>query len=203
MGLRYDFYENPSPKDSKKRQRLHARVVTWGTMRTDELAKRIHSMSTLTTGDIQAALVSFVEVMADELSSGRRIHLEGLGYFQLTLECPPVQSPREIRAESVRVKSVAFRPEAGFKERFRNVRLERAKDKRHSNSYSEIEVDGLLTGYFLDHPHITRRQFSALCGFTESTAKRRLRELVAAGKLRNGGYRNFPLYEPVEGNYRK
>lgn len=203
MALRYDFYENPSPKGSTKRPRLHARAITSDTMDTDELAERIHGNSTLTTGDAKAALISFIEVMAVELASGRRIHLEGLGYFQLTLASPPITSPKEIRAESVHVKSIAFRAEVGFKKRFTDVRLVRAREKRHSSRYSEIEIDGLLTSHFLDHPHITRREFSALCGFTASTAKRRLRELVAAGKLQNTGYRTFPQYEPVKGNYRR
>ncbi len=203
MGLRYDFYENPSRKDNTKRPRLHARVVTQGTMSTDEIAEQIHSRSTLTTGDAKAALISFIEVMAQELSDGRRIYLEGLGYFQLTLSSPPITSPKEIRAESIHVKSVAFRAEASFKKRFTSVRLERAREKRHSNRYSEIEIDGLLTGHFLDNAKITREQFSRLCGFTKSTAKRRLRELVAAGKLTNTGYKNFPTYEPVKGYYRR
>ncbi|MDH6306533.1 putative histone-like DNA-binding protein [Parabacteroides sp. PF5-5] len=200
MGLYYDFYESPSAKDTSERTRLHARVVTSGTTTTDELVETIHSNSTLTTADAKAALISFVEVMGKELSRGRRVHLEGLGYFQLTLSSPPVQSAKEVRAESVRVKSVAFRAETSFKKRFTAVELERAKTKRHSNRYSETEIDGLLTAYFHDHHHITRREFARLCGFTESTAKRRLQALLAAGKLRNAGYRNFSLYEPVEGS---
>lgn len=198
MGLYYDFYENPSPKDSTERPLLHARVITSETTSTDEIAEEIHNRSTLTTGDAKAALISFVEVMAHELSRGRRVHLEGLGYFQLTLSSPPVHSPKEIRAESVHVKSVAFRAEVSFKRRFKKVFLERSREKRHSNRYSEAEIDALLSGYFLNHPHITRYEFCRLCGLTDSTAKRRLRELVAAGKLTNTGYKNFPLYEPMK-----
>jgi hypothetical protein len=141
--------------------------------------------------------------MADELASGRRIHLDGLGYFQLTLTSPPIDSPKEIRAESVHVRSVAFRAEKSFKKRFRSILLKRSKEKKHSRYYSAIEIDGLLTGYFLDHAHITCRAFCSLCGFTESTGRRRLQQLVAEGKLRKAGYHNLPLYEPVKGNYRR
>lgn len=198
MSLRYDFYENPLPKDSNKHPQLHPRVVTSGTMNTSEMAKRIHGMSTLTIGDIKATLISLVELMADELASGKRIHLEGLGYFQLTLSSLPVHSPKEIRAESISVKSVVFRSEKSFKKRFIGIPMERVREKRHSNRYSDFEIEDLLAKYFLHHPHITRREFGILCGFTESTAKRRLNKLVADGKLQNAGYKNFPLYKPVE-----
>jgi predicted histone-like DNA-binding protein len=203
MSLHYDFYENPASGDSDKRPKLHARVVTDGTMNIDDLARYIHEICTLTTADIKASLVALVEVMADELASGRRIHLDGLGYFNLTLTSPPIDSPKEIRAESVHVRSVAFRAEESFKKRFRSIALKRIKEKRHSNHYSDIEIDGLLTGYFLDNAHITCRAFCSLCGFTKSTGWRRLHQLVAEGKLRNAGYHNLPLYEPVKGNYRR
>jgi predicted histone-like DNA-binding protein len=203
MSLRYDFYENPAPKDSDKRPKLHARVVTDGTMNIDELARHIHGICTLTTADIKASLIALVEVMANELASGQRIHLDGLGYFNLTLAAPPVDSPKEIRAESIQVRSVVFRPEKSFKKRFKGIPLKRSKEKKHSNRYSAIEIDGLLTGYFLNNTHITCRTFCSLCGFTESTGRRRLHQLVAEGKLRNTGYRSLPLYEPVKGNYRR
>jgi predicted histone-like DNA-binding protein len=203
MSLRYDFYENPVPRDSDERPKLHARVVTNGTMNIDRLAQYIHEECTLATADVKASLVALVEVMADELASGRRIHLDGLGYFQLTLSSPPVDSPRQIRAESVRVRSVAFRPEESFKKRFKDTPLKRTKEKRHSSRCSDTEIDDLLTNYFLNNAHITCRAFCSLCGFTESTGRRRLRRLVAGGKLHDIGYRNLPLYEPVEGNYRR
>jgi predicted histone-like DNA-binding protein len=107
MSLHYDFYENPVSKDSDKRPKLHARVVTEGTMTTDQLAQYIHEVCTLSTADVKASLIALVEVMAGELASGRRIHLEGLGYFQLTLSSPPVDSPKEIRAESIHVSDSA------------------------------------------------------------------------------------------------
>jgi len=182
---------------------MHARVVTSGTMETGDIAKVIQETCTLTTGDIKAVLDSLSNLMVREMSSGKRIHLEGLGYFQLVLSCPPVHTSNEIRAESVRVKSVAFRPEIGLKGRFRNVSLERSPVKRHSNVYSDIEVDGLLTGHFLDNTFITSREFQKLCGFTRSTATRRIKQLIMDGKLRKVGHSRFPLYEPEPGFYRR
>lgn len=203
MGLQYDFYHNPVPKGSNRKPRLHARVVTHGTMNTDEIARNIHERSTLTTGDVKAVLDLLGEVLFTELSYGRAIHFEGIGYFRLTLECPPVKTERDIRAESIKVRSVAFRPDRKLLARVRRIRLERVREKNKSTNYSEIEIDGLLTGHFMDNDHITRKDFQALCGLTKTTANRRLQKWVENKKLKIMGNHRSSVYVPVEGNYRR
>lgn len=203
MPAQYDFYKNPIPKGSNRKPRLHARIVTRGTTTTEKLAEDIHSRCTLSTADVMAALVSLSEVITDRLMDGERIYIKGLGYFQMTLRCPPVKTPKEIRAESIKFKSIAFRPEAELKKELKNTQFVRATYKNHSNRYSEIEVDGLLTGFFMDNEYITRREFQELCGFTKGTANRRLVAMIKEGKLKKEGLAKFPVYAPVPGNYRK
>jgi len=193
MALHYDLYENPLP-DGKRRKRLHARVVTQGTTSTDDLIYLIHNRCSLTPGDVKAALSELADVMEHELSYGRRVHLEGLGYFQLTLEMPPVREAKDIRGGSIHVKSIAFRPEVEFKERFQSLDLRRVREKNHSSACSEEKMDRLLRNFFESHPHITSREFRSLCGLTRSTAQRRLRQLVNEGKLRKIGHHKAPLY---------
>lgn len=195
--LDYDFYENPPRKGWYGRKRLHARVVTQGTTGTDELAECIHDCSSLSTGDAKAALVAFTEVIIRELSYGRRIHLEGLGYFQLTLDCPVIYDRKEIRAESVRVKSVAFRPEVHIKKHFKAVQLKRVSEKAHSKRRTAEEIEELLTRYFQKNTYITSAEFCRLCGLTKSTAYRWLKKLLADGKLLKTGHAGAPLYRQV------
>lgn len=184
MAVQYDFYKNPSPKDSKKRVRYHARVVPYGTVDTNKLAQRIHSRCTVTPADVKAVLSSLSDVVIEELKDGNRIHIEGLGYLQITLECPPIQSTKEIRAESIRFKSVAFRSEAELRKRLRIARFERAPRKNHSSGLvAGGRLDALLAGYFATHDRITRIGFQTLCGFTRTTANRRLKELRETGKI--------------------
>lgn len=111
MSAYYDFYKNPIPKGSDRKPRLHARVVTYGTTTTERLADDIHSRCSLSTADVMATLVSLSDVIVERLREGERIYIKGLGYFQMTLECPPVKTTKEIRSESIKFKSVAFRPE--------------------------------------------------------------------------------------------
>ncbi|MDF9829900.1 HU family DNA-binding protein [Parabacteroides sp. PF5-6] len=197
MSLHYDLYENPLP-DGNRRKRLHARVVTRGTTNTEDLAYLIHDRCSLTPGDVKAALSELADVLAHELKYGKRVHLEGLGYFQLTLDMPPVRDPKDIRAGSIQVKSIAFRPEIGFKERFTAIDLKRVREKNHSTPYSAEQIDQKLETYFQTHPHITGQQFQFLFHMTRTTAYRRIKQLVAEGKLQKIGHRRSPLYVKKE-----
>lgn len=198
MTAHYDFYKNPSPKDSKRRTRYHARIVPYGTTDTKELAQQIHSRCTVTPADVKAVLSSLSDVIIEELRDGNRVHIEGLGFLQITLQCPPTQSPKEIRAESIHFKSVAFRPEAELKKRLQTTTFERVPNKKHSSEITNDRIDQLLSSYFSTHTHMTRSDFQNLCGYTRSTANRRLKELRETGKLKNIGAKRASLYAAGE-----
>lgn len=203
MSAEYDFYENPVPPGSNKKPRLHARLVTRGTTGTEQLAEIIHSRCSLSTADVQAALISLSEVMIEQLRDGNRIHIKGFGYIQMTLSCPPVRSSKEVRAESIHFKSVSFRPEIALKDALRSTAFQRAKMKNHSSKHTETDMDGLLTHFFSENPHITRLEFQILCRLTKGTANRRITKLIQAGKLQASGLARFPVYEPMPGYYGK
>ena len=203
MSAEYDFYKNPIPKGSNRKPRLHARIVPRGVITTEMLSEEIHDASSLTTGDVEATITMLSKAIIRNLKQGKRIHIKGWGYLEMTLQCPPIKDPKEIRAESIQFKSVAFRPEIALKKELSTTRFVRAAHKNHSKSRSETEIDNLLTIYFSTHEYITRLEFQQVCRFTKGTANRRLTEMVKAGKLKKEGLDRFPIYVPVPGNYKK
>ncbi|MDR2921414.1 MAG: HU family DNA-binding protein [Tannerella sp.] len=184
MAIKYDFYQTPSLNPKEGKPKLHPRIVSGHTVNTDKLARLIEQASSLTEGDAKAALNAFCRIMTSELQAGNRVHLEGLGYFHLTLTGPAVESEKEIRAESIKVKSIAFRPEIGLKKQLRAAIIKREKRKNHSQQLSEAETDKILTDYFKENLYITRKKFQQLCMLTESTANRRFKKLLQDGKLK-------------------
>ncbi|MDR0750249.1 MAG: HU family DNA-binding protein [Tannerellaceae bacterium] len=199
MAAYYDFYQNPP--SAKRKESLHARVITSGTVDTNYLAQEIQEQSTLSTADVKGVLTALGEVAARHFKNGERIHIEGFGFFQITLSCPAVKTPKEIRAESVRFKSVVFRPESALLKLLGNIRFERVSEKRHSTNHSGEEIDNRLTHYFSLHPTLTREDYQRLGGYTKTTANRRLKQLLAEGKLQKAGFHHFPVYEPAKGFY--
>lgn len=203
MAVKYDLYYNPPREGDKRKPRMHARIVTENPAGTDKLVKLIHSRCTLTESDIRATLCSLKDAMADLLEEGRQVHIEGLGFFKLTLSCPPVKSGKEVRSEAVRFKNVVFRAEKELKDRFNTLHVKRAEVKKHSNAYSDIEIDDILTKHFMDNDYITRKDFQNIAGLRQTTAIRRLNQLVKEGKLKKEGIHKFPVYTPASGNYRR
>ena len=51
---------------------------------TEELAGRLSAISTVSKGDVFAVLSDLPDVMADILSNGRAVHIDGLGSFYLS-----------------------------------------------------------------------------------------------------------------------
>lgn len=194
MPVNYDFYENPKLPGSTKRTRYHARVITKGTVSSEQLAEEIHERCSLSTADVAAALLALSQITAEKLKDGYNVHIEGIGHLQLTLQCPPIQSSKEIRAESIHFKSIAFRPSASLKRKLQATRFVRQEEKSHSKLRAEEEIDQRVADYFQKHETLTRAQFQSLCGLTYTTAVRHLKRLREAGKIINIASPRHPLY---------
>jgi len=190
----YDVYESPSPDDSKKRS-LHVRLVTSGTVDTQRIAEDIHYSSSLTVGDIVAVLTQLSHHMKDLLQQGKRVHIDGLGYFQMTLKCPPAKSAKDIKGNMVSFKSISFRPESNLKKDLKKTSFVRSNRRNiHSQKLSLDQMKDILKEYFKDHSYITRSVFERLCSFTESTARNKLQQLTEEGILKREGIQRFPIY---------
>ena len=67
--------------------------------------------------------------------------------------------------------------------------------------WGNIEIDGLLTEYFKDHAYITTKEMQYLCGLSNHTALRRLKQRVEEGRMTHPGHIRSAFYFPVPGNY--
>lgn len=199
----YELYPNPNPDGSNKK-RYHARVVSYSNISTEQLAEDIEERSGLSAGVVKDVLISFAEKLADYLGEGKKVHLEKVGYFQVNLRCKEqIRDPRGVRAEKIEFKSVSFRADNTLKEKLRKQRIKRTAYKSHSRKRTEASIDKLLAKYFELNSTITRQDFQRLSGQLRSTACRTIRKLVEAGKLKNIGADNSPVYVPGEGFYGK
>lgn len=201
MALKYEFYRNPNCATTNKK-RYHARIVPNGRVSTDRLAKEIQKESSLTVADVKSVLIALADKMAEHLGDGRKVYLEGIGYFQVNLHCKEeVRTMHGARSENIEFKSVSFRADANLKKSLKKEKIQRSKNKPHSMPITEKEIDAKLTEYFAQSPILTRRDFEFLCMQVKSTACRTLRKLVEAGKLKNVSTPRNPVYVPDNGHY--
>ena len=201
MAIEYDFYRNPNSQGTNKKK-YHARVVSGNRISTDELAKEIQNECSLTIADVKAVLIALGDKLAKHLGEGDKVHIEGIGHFQVNLRCKEeVRTTRATRSENIEFKSVSYRADNDLKKHLQKQKIQRSQTKVHSIEMTEEEIDQKLSDYFKIHETLTRSQFEVLCTQVKSTAHRILQKLVKNGKLKNVSTKQHPVYMPDNGYY--
>ena len=204
MAISFDWYENPVSPDKPEEKRFHPRIIANGQIDTKDLRSRIQSRCTLNEVDVTAVLDALSQVMGEELSEGRQVHLDGIGYFYPTLTATEeiaADTPR--RNTKVKLKGIQFRSDQKLKNSVGHIKIKQMKRIIHSPKLSETDIDSRLRKYFTDHQIMQRSDFQDITGMVRSTAMIHIRRLRTKGKLLNIGIPSQPIYVPAPGFYGK
>lgn len=205
MAINYSWYRNPQP-DEDSQPGLHPRPFFNGMVDTDKLAKEIETATSLTQGDVKAALAALSQAVAHALSMGEQVHLDGLGYFVPTLttdgKVTEEMSLRQ-RSHKVRFKGISFRPDRELQSRMGPISFSHVSRGESSGLPTDEELEAKLTAYFSTQAYLTRRVLEGLFGICTTTAVRLLRRLLDEGFLKNDGTRQQPIYLPAPGHFGK
>lgn len=203
MAITFDWYENPGTNQVEEKDRnLHPRLVMNGTLTFKQLCDELQLRSSLSIGDVLSVIDGLSTVMGESLADGRRVHIEGVGYFVPTLEATEkVTASTAHKHSKVRLKGISFRPDKKLNRRLVEVKVKQSALKSHSAKLSDDEIDRRLEAYFAEHDVMIRLDFQQLCTFTRSWAIAHLRRLQDEGKLKNVGRPRQPIYRPQPGYY--
>ena len=200
MAALYDLFRTPQQKGETK-VRYHARSVVTGKTSTKDLIRTISKRSAFKEGVVTGVLIALEEVLRDELAAGKSVQLDGVGAFRISAKSPSVRDRHEIRAESIEFKGVVYKADKQLLKKLSGTKFMRTKYSQCSEDISEIEIDGILMEHFKEHDYITTKELQVLCGLSNATALRRLKDRVKEGKLTHPGHLRAPFYFPVPGNY--
>lgn len=184
---------NPAPAENEKVPFLHARVVSKGTIGIKELmegAKR----STFSPADMKGALQLLSDLMAEQLSLGYNVELEGIGFFSVALQSRPVMDKTEIRSESVHFKDVNFRCSKDLKAKLKSMSLTRSKEQDSGTYPPEVREQRLNLYFEQHHPYISSRTYMELCRCSKTSALTDLQRFIKEGKLIQAGSKNTTIY---------
>ncbi len=201
MTAKYDFFLTPQPKEKQEKTKYHARVVIDRTLGNQEIATEISKRCTINKAEAMAVMDEMQEIFRQMLAEGHAIKLEGIGTFRISAKSPAITSKNEIRAESIKFGGVVYRPEKKLLRRLGSTKFQKVMYSKTSVDISDIEIDGLLTEYFKDHTYITTKELQYLCGLSNHTALRRLKERVKEGRMTHPGHRHSAFYFPIPGNF--
>ena len=203
MAIQYEFYRNPDPEGTNKK-RYHARVVGYNRISSQRLVEEVRKRCGFSGGVVENVLMNLAEQLTRHLEEGSKVHLGGIGYFQVNLRCKEeVRTTHGARSENIEFKSVSFRADHSLKKNLKGAKIRRSRIKPHSYPHTEESIDKLLAKHFKTNQTLTRYQFQFMTGLLKATACRTIKKLVEAGKLKNVATSRNPVYMPVEGHYVK
>ena len=194
MEIEYNLYENPG-KEVGDSQVVQARGVTKDFVKTKTLGENIPRKWPAPPADVAAVLTAISDELYDALSNGYSVHIDGLGYFSLSLSCNSEAGSRNKDNVDVWVRGIKFVPEKVFVEKFETANLVRVKDEsRHSEKITDEEVMKRLETYFAKNQYMQRTDFEELTGFNLSKSSRYIKRLVDDGVLKNIASKFHPVY---------
>ena len=142
MAIHFEWYENPVPPNQPDEKKLHARITYNGKIGTDYVRRKIQERCSLTETDVTAVLDALSHVLGQELSDGRQVHLDGIGYFHPTLKCiEGVTAETKRKNTKVRLKGIKFRADQALKNEVGAVKLKNIRHNGHSRKLSDVEID--------------------------------------------------------------
>ncbi len=97
----------------KRGRKWYPASFTVGTLGTDEVARRLSQMSTVSKADTYAVLMGLGEVLGNMMKEGSSVKLDGLGTFYLVggANGQGVDTPEEVSARQFTEVRVRFIPE--------------------------------------------------------------------------------------------
>lgn len=199
MPVQFDLEQAPHPSGREEKARYYARVVNKGIVTTEQIVQEIEHDTSLTQGDVIATLRALNASLIKWLKNGQRVHIDGIGYFDVTLSCPKIQNPEKVRASDIGFKCINFRADKALKSGVAELVAKRSHAGKRSVSLSETEIEQLLATYFKENPILTRRDMERVCRMTTVTAGRWIKKLLTEGKLRNVNTKAQPVYMPAAG----
>ena len=127
MSALYDLFENP-PIENGKKQPLHARIVSKGTVDKEEFLDRVHKFTGISRSLLTGAMEAFSNEARDLLAEGWTVEIGNFGFLTTSLQCPPVNDKKEVRSTSVKMKNIHLRASHSFKKEVGDkMRLQRGE----------------------------------------------------------------------------
>lgn len=190
MSIRYDLYETPDIQQTGEQQPLHPRVVINGTVGQNEFLDRVHKFTGISRSLLSGAMQSFQNELRDLLANGWNVELGDIGYFSVSLQGPPIMKKEEVRAQSIKLKNINFRPSAQFKKEVGwQMRLERGESftRPHGKGHSEEECLAIVNDHLGKYPCLTRADYCRLTGHDKQRALNELNAFIEQGLLMRYG----------------
>lgn len=116
MSVKFTVNPKKDPRNLAAEPRYYAIVKSDGRADTQNVARSINSMSTVSSADTAAVLEAFLQVVPEKLADGKIVELGDFGTFRVTVSSEGTAQPEELTARHITNTRVIFTPGKRFKQ---------------------------------------------------------------------------------------
>jgi predicted histone-like DNA-binding protein len=111
MSVFYTVHQDKST-GTKRSGKWYARAKNVSTLRTRDIARLVERNATAKESDVKAVIREMVDVLQRQCQEGKRVVIEGLGWFKIGIESKGALTAKDFNArENVTGAHIIFQPE--------------------------------------------------------------------------------------------
>ena len=174
--IRYDFFRTPSQTNGQNSYLI--RVLKPQVIEFDEVKDSLSLSSSVTPGDVSAVVEGISGLLVSQLTTGKRIHINGIGYFSLSVSAPTFNDKKDFKPSDITIKGVNFKPDAILMKMLRKQEMHyRRNGEFRRKKMPQEDLMLLLESFFASHDNMSSREFCIITRLPRTTAFRLLKQL--------------------------
>ena len=193
MSIKFSVHPTPKPKERTGKTIYHARLVTQGTKRMDDICKHINETSSLSSADIKGTLEALCKYIGFQLQYGYSVELEGLGHFSVSLQSKQTVNTKGKAATRVTIDGVNFRCSPKLKQRIKETTLKKVKET--VDPFPDIEDrQKRMIDFMEQNGSINLHQYAELNACTLYRANKDIKGFLEKGLITPSGMGTHRIY---------
>lgn len=196
MDINYEVYTIHNAEGTGE-DRQYIKIKQLPPTSENKLLENIEHSCTLTSSDVKAAFIALRDHMIEELRTGRRFHISGIGYFSLSVDIDKdtLEPGKKIRGTDLRVRNINFQPERQLLREVGNgTHFVRSRTSSQSVEYTAEALWERISDYLTDNRYITTRIMRSNFGLTNYAAAKWLSYFVSQDLLVQEGTKQSHIY---------
>ena len=125
MPVKFNVTPHKDPRDRNSPSKYYVTVRSSGRTDTNIIAKRINSMSTVSSVDTAAVLEAFLHVVPEQLAEGHIVELGDFGRFRVSVSSEGAEHAEDVTARNITDVRVIFTPGKRFVQLLDTVRFQK------------------------------------------------------------------------------
>ncbi|MDD4609993.1 MAG: hypothetical protein WCQ82_05265 [Bacteroidaceae bacterium] len=183
MEATYDFFETHEINDTETVQQYRARLISSGSVTTEDIAEIIQERSTFNRADVMGLLEALTEVTLARIERGYTVQIGRLGTLSMSLSSEKVKDKHSIRAESVYFNGLHFKASSYATDKLKHLTAHRSEQKKERSILKREERTRVVMHYLQKNQWITIREYAKLTGLSRRAAQQDMQQYVANKEL--------------------